>query len=142
MFTILRALWTPSTMTDAPPLKRSRLHELSIEDMMHKARIIFGRDPYKERAPETEERKFRALFGCSPTVMLALWNLLVEYCLLPEGGRLIHLFWALMFVKVYPTEDTLAKLCADPRVHDQKTLRKWIRLFMTAVSYLTDIVVS
>ena len=128
---------------DAPPLKRSRLHELSTDDIMYKARIIFGCDRYKKKAPKTEERKFRALFGCSPIVVLALWSLLLECSFVPEGGKLIHLFWALLFVKVYPTEDTLTVLCLDPTgIHDRKTVRKWIRMFMTAVSYLTDIVVS
>ena len=136
-----------STMMDesdtSPPLRRTREQELTVKDMMYKARIIFGCDPYKDRAPTTEDKKFRALFGCSPVVVLALWSLLVEHCLVPEGGKLIHLFWALLFVKVYPTEETLTVLCSDPTgIHDCKTIRKWIRLFMTAVSYLTDVLVS
>ena len=133
---------TMETADSPPPLKRTRNEELTTEDIMYKARFIFGCDPFKAKAPETEDKKFRALFGCSAVVMLALWSLLVEHDVLPPGGKLIHLFWALMFVKVYPTEETLTKLCKDPtgRTPDRKTVRKWIRLFMTAVSYLTDMI--
>ena len=121
------------------PSKRQREEELTVQDIKSKARFFFSRDPYKERAPKTEDKKFRALFGCSHVVILRLWNLLNEYDLVPEGGRLIHLFWALLFVKVYPTEETLTTLCGDA---DRKTLRKWIRRFMQAISFLSSEVVS
>ena len=123
--------------------KRMRSAELTEADIMAKARFFFGRDPYKERAPKSEDRKFRALFGCSPAVVLALWELLESSDLVPAGGRLLHLLWALLFVKVYPTEETLVTLCGHPGGNpERKTLRKWILLFMEAISYLTDQVVS
>lgn len=118
--------------------------EVTLDDVIFKARFIFGCDPYKDKAPATEEKKFRALFGCSPVVFLRLWELLNEHELVPEGGKLIHLYWAMIFVKVYPTEETLVKLCCDPTFKqppDRKTTRKWIRLFLQAISYLSDVVV-
>lgn len=123
--------------------KRLRSADFTEEDIMYKARFIFGRDPYKERAPATEDRKFRALFGCSVAVAKVIWDLLNEEDLVPQGGKLIHLLWALLFVKVYPTEETLTSLCGDTTGEpERKTVRKWINLFMESISYLTDRVVS
>ena len=123
--------------------KRAREAEITVFDVMYKARFIFGRDPFKEQAPTIEERRFRALFGCSAIVATELWKLLDVYDFIPEGGKLIHMLWALLFVKVYPTEETLVKLCGDPMGNpDKKTTRKWIRLLMEAISYLSEHVVS
>lgn len=126
-----------------PAQKRAREIELTMDDLMFQARFIFGCDPYKERAPGTEDKKFRALFGASPVVVLRLWNLITTNSELPSGGRLVHLLWALIFVKVYPTEETLVKLCGDPSgTPDRKTTRKWIRLFLEAICRCIDDVVS
>ena len=124
--------------------KRARADEVTVDDVLFHARFIFGCDPFKESAPKTEDKRFRALFGCCPEVVLILWNLIDSNEALPCGGRIIHLLWALLFVKVYPTEETLVKLCkGDPSgASDRKTTRKWIRLFMQAICCCIDDVVS
>lgn len=118
--------------------KRQRKEEPTVEDMLYKARIVMDRDPYKERAPKDEERKFRALFGCGPIAALQLWKLLEENDEVPPGGRMIHLLWTLLFVKVYPLEETMTKFTSS----DPKTSRKWILEFMKAIAGLESDVVS
>ena len=96
------------------------------------------RDPYKERAPKDEERIFRALFGCGPVTVSQLWKLLAENDEVPPGGRMIHLLWTLLFVKVYPLEETMTRFTSS----DPKTSRKWILEFMKAIAGLESDVVS
>ena len=82
---------------------------------------------------ETEDRRFRELFGVGPLVALAAFSLLCELGLLPDGGTLKHLMWTLCFLKVYPTEQVLCSLCGGI---DPKTARKWVWLFIAALSEL------
>jgi hypothetical protein len=118
--------------------KRARVVETSIDDVLYFGRWIMEKDPFKERAPAAEDRAFRALFGCAPVVVLTLWNKLSECDLIPMGGSIKHLLWALMYAKQYGKWPTMRKLAqADP-----KTLRHWIYQFFDAIALLEPIVVS
>lgn len=71
-------------------------------------------------AMRTQLRRFREMFGCSPTVVRHLWNDL--RLLLAGDVKDDYLFWALCFLKRYPTEGDLAgRLKKDP-----STIRKWV----------------
>ena len=118
--------------------KRQRETKPGEEDFVFKAKIIMDADPFKERAPREFDKAFRALFGCSNQTAFALWNDLEKYGLLPQGGRMVHLLWALMFLKVYPSEETLKRLTGA----DSKTARKWINSFVAAISSLSVYKVS
>jgi hypothetical protein len=96
------------------------------------------KDPFKQRAPKEEDRAFRALFGCAPSIVLVLWNLIVSNDFLPDGGTMKHLLWTLMYHKQYGKWPTMRKLTNK----DPKTLRKWISNFGDAVEMLLPIVVS
>lgn len=128
-------------MATAAPRGPKRLREsvTTAEDVKRKAAVIIHEDPFKERAPRGEERAFRALFGCSWVVAFKLWKLLLSHRLLPNGGSLTHLLWTLMFLKVYPTEDVMKKLTGGT---DQKTIRKWVFLFVENISMLEPFLVS
>ena len=96
-------------------------------------------DPFQEFAPTTEDRKFCALFGCSAVVAMALWTLLLKHSVLPDGGTMTHFLWALIWLKVYAMEDEMKQLCGGA---DQKTIRKWVHLFVPAIASLNGFVVS
>jgi hypothetical protein len=118
-------------------LKRSRSQEASLDDVFHFARLIMQADPFKDRAPREEERAFRALFGCGPAVVLALWKMLIASELTPQNGRLTHLLWSLMYAKQYCSWSIMQKLSGA----DAKTLRLWIYTFFDVIALLEPQVV-
>ncbi len=74
------------------------------------------------------DRRFRGLFGATPTVCSRIWALI--NCTVPAGGVPKHLLWALIFLKVYSTEHVHSALTNI----DEKTFRK---LFWTFVGLLS-----
>ncbi len=56
-------------------------------------------------------RRFRALFGASPSVCCLLWSLLCDTR--PLQSKRVHMLWALMFLKVYATEHVHAALAGE-----------------------------
>lgn len=69
----------------------------------------------------TQLRRFREMFGCHPKVVRELWYDLKENA--PTNGtKIAHLFWALFFLRKYPTDGDMAgRLGKDPT-----TIRKWV----------------
>ena len=59
--------------------------------------------------------------------------------LLPEGGHEEHMMWTLMFLKTYKTENNLTAFLGGI---DEKTMRKWVVLFVKSLSELEGFVVS
>ena len=119
--------------------KRQRETQPSAEDFTFKARIIMHADPFKERAPKEEDKRFHALFGCSCDVAFQVWTELSSRRLLPQGGTMTHLLWTLMFLKVYPSEEAMKRLTGGA---DNKTTRKWVGLFVQSISDLEPFFVS
>ena len=82
-------------------------------------------------------------FGCGAEGAVEVWNALVCFAVLPDEGQILHLLWALYFMKCYPTEETA---CAAAGGHtgaiDPKTLRKYIWPFIEAIANLEPYVVS
>lgn len=97
------------------------------------------RDPFKDKAPREEDRNFRALFGCPPSVVLDLWNRLSNNDLLPADGTMTHLLWTFMYTKTYVKWKNMKTLAGG---HDPKTIRKWMKVFLDAVEQLEGEVVS
>jgi hypothetical protein len=118
--------------------KRARVAATSLDDVMHFGRLIMEKDPFKQKAPREEDKAFRALFGCSPVVVLTLWNKLSNADLIPDQGTVTHLLWTLMHCKQYGKWATMKKLANGV---DPKTLRKWINQFLYNVEVLEDDVV-
>ena len=119
-------------------MKRVRVAELTLDDVLYFGRLVMENDPFKEKAPRSEDQAFRAMFGCSQVVVLTLYNKLVSNDLLPDGGSLKHLLWALMYAKQYGKWLTMRKLTST----DPKTLRLWINRFFDAIASLEPVVVS
>ena len=83
---------------------------------------------------QKDHRLFRALFGCPPLVCVDLW----ETCSFPQGTAPKHMMWALLFLKVYATEDVLCSILRCCR----KTFRKWLWPTVLAIAKAKPIVVS
>lgn len=79
------------------------------------------------------KRRFRALFGVSPEVMAETWSLLQSSR--PPKSKPKHLLWALLFLKVYATENVNSTLTGA----DEKTFRKWSWTFVHLISNLNSV---
>jgi len=77
--------------------------------------------------------RFKAHFGVSIFVVHVVWERLLVEDLLPTrhgGARPIHLLWALLFLKVYSTENVLSTMAQTTR----KTFREWVWAMLEALS--------
>lgn len=119
--------------------KGNKLIKTELHALLGYARNIWSRDRDKVRSTQSEDRDFREHFGCGALVAHSIWELLLEHSLLPPGGCLFHLLWALMFMKVYGKESTMCSLAGGV---DKKTFRKWTWFFVNAISNLETYVVS
>lgn len=77
---------------------------------------------------------FRSLFGVSPRVCLNLWH---QHINLPPKAKPKHLLWALLYLKVYGTEQALSGMVHVTR----KTYRKWVRIMVGAIAAAAPYVV-
>jgi hypothetical protein len=108
---------------------------VSVDDVKAIAKTSFSiseNDALPSSSNETFIRKFRSLFGCSPLVCSTMYNKLVEQNLVTEKDRVLHLMWALVFLKLYSSENALCTLlkCSE------KTLRKWVWYFLDKCSQI------
>jgi hypothetical protein len=87
---------------------------------------------------ERELRRFKAFFGMKPARASEVWSLLIGHNLMPPKAQPMHLLWALLFLKLYGTEDVNAGMIG----HDESTIRKWVWLLVKAMHDLSKILVS
>jgi hypothetical protein len=87
----------------------------------------------------TKRERFRAVFGKSPKVCSVLWKMCDPSANMPYGARLVHLLWALLFMKLYCAESVNSMIVGGV---DEKTFRKWSWLFLEAIVDLECSVVS
>ena len=105
-------------------------------DIQNRVSRVVGTD-------EMEDRHFREFFGTSISMVMMVWDLLVDHSLLPEKGLPKHLLWALYFLKVYPKQSPGCSVVgASAGAVDPKTFRKWVWAFIVAIAELVDEVVS
>ena len=70
------------------------------------------------------------------------WNALVRFANLPDQGQILHLLWALYFMKSYPTEETAwTATGGHTGAIDPKTHQKYIWPFIEAIANLEPNVV-
>lgn len=77
----------------------------------------------KKLAMRTQLSRFKSMYGCLPVVAQHIWYDLQG--VLPgeaSKAKIHHLFWALFFLKRYPTEGEMSGLLKK----DPKTIRKWV----------------
>ena len=118
--------------------KRQRVAPPTEADVLWRAREVWSRDPDKERAQGSKDADFRHFFSCSVRVFLTAWSMLTTTDFLPPGGRIEHMLWTLMFLKLYSGQ---MALCALAGV-DPETFRKWIWEFVEALAMLEHLIVS
>jgi hypothetical protein len=88
---------------------------------------------------QTEDCRFRELFGCGPLEAASAWRKMEAHSCLVIGGGIHHMLWGLLLMKQYATEQVLCKIAGDV---DAKTFRKWAWLFISALAHLEAEVVS
>ena len=94
------------------------------------------------------ERRWMAQFGTTPTVCSILWEKIDPPLTMKnvKGGgsaKPFHLLWSLMFLKIYATESvTRTTLASMKEPTTEKTYRKWVKIFVKAISFLESEVVS
>ena len=81
----------------------------------------------------TFKRRVRSYFRTSPSICVKIWEKIDPYNAI-EYGRVEfkHLLWALMFMKIYSSENILASLAGC----DEKTFRKWVWIFIHEIANL------
>lgn len=91
----------------------------------------------------THKRRWMSFFGSSPELCCIIWSKLdVQNTMASEGyanADYKHLMWALYFLKAYGNEECNSNFAGGA---DEKTFRKWTRIFVEAISYLEASVVS
>jgi DDE superfamily endonuclease len=83
-------------------------------------------------------KKFISMFGAAPNVVTATWNKLVIQDLLPASPVVqpVHLLWALLQIKVYPTDQVLGILL---NVHTD-TFRKYVWVVLSCIPSIKNVV--
>lgn len=90
----------------------------------------------------TQEARFKSHFGTQPRICSDVWTRINPAASMPTGAKPVHLLWALMFLKLYSSESVLCTLASAGEAVDEKTLRKWVWMFVPAIADITNDVVS
>ena len=101
----------------------SAVHRLAEETILHRL---------SNRKKENARRRFVASFGVNPHVVAAIWNRIDSKDLAPEGMRVKHLLWSLLFLKTYQPVAHSAPPCGT----DEKTYRKWVWIVLEILGNL------
>ena len=90
--------------------------------------------------PQLNERRFKAMFGCTSTVCANAWLIVVDgWRDRPTGATKVQFLWALHLLKSYDTEINLASNVGGV---DEKTLRYWTWYFLEALADRKEEIVS
>ena len=86
-----------------------------------------------------KDRRFRSCFGAPSDVVAHLLNRIIAHGEIETGGKPKHLLWALVFLKVYSTEEIHCSIVGWPSA---KSFSKWSWYFVGRISDLKDEVIS
>ena len=70
--------------------------------------LSFSAAAQSDRSHATQNQCFKALCGVHPTVCMIVWGELKWSMLVEDACKPKHLLWALIFLKTYTTESSLA----------------------------------
>ena len=90
------------------------------------------------RGERTFKRRWMGKFGAMPMICCLLWNRIDPFETMPDGVHKKHLLWALLFLRVYDTEENNAQNVGR---EDEKTYRVWSFCFVEAISCIESSVV-
>ena len=88
----------------------------------------------------TEDRRFRSCFGIGAHVCAIAWRMMKDEAILPPEAQFCHYLWALMFMKMYPENET--EMCSLLGGVDAKTMRKHVWPMIGSVYELNYSVLS
>jgi hypothetical protein len=127
---------TTMASIDPRPLKKGR-RTATPDDFEPLGGEIMGRST--GRSASVFEARWINFFGVICVVVADVWNHLIAKNE-PElkSAAPVHLLWALLFLKQYPTESVFCKLVG---VQDEGTVRYWSQLIVRHVGYLVPDVV-
>jgi hypothetical protein len=92
---------------------------------------------------ESNEFRWRATFGAPPQICCDIWHRISPETTMPNGVQYDHLLWGLLQMKLYPSEPSACAIAAGcGEAPDEKTYRKWSKLFVSAISLQSTSVVS
>jgi hypothetical protein len=110
---------------------------VSAETFFFEGRLVMGHRN-KHRSADVEDRRFRSTFGTTAVICAILLDMLSPNEKMPNGVKCCHLLWALMFMKLYASENVLCGMAKC----DEKTFRKWSWIFVSALAGLAPDIVS
>jgi hypothetical protein len=87
----------------------------------------------KQPGISLDSRTFVSFYGTSPEIISECWEILESRALVEGGGKLKHLLWACMFMKLYLPEDVMCVLLNTSK----PTLRKWVWKYIEGLSLLS-----
>jgi len=117
---------------------------VSVEQFEQLGADIMRRDP-EGRSLAVFRTRFLSFFGVDPAVVVEIWDL-IEVPFFDSGdlshAKPEHLLWALLFLKKYGDESEMATIAGGDIAVDEKTFRKWSRIFVERIASLKYNVVS
>ena len=123
--------------------KRKKTTEPSVDDLYRLGKELQNRSGSSIGAFTCEDRRFRSFFGCGASVALVCWNTLSQYGAIPEGGMIIHMLWAMYWMKCYPKQEEASAISGGSGgAIDPKTWKKYYWPFVQAIASVCDDVVS
>jgi len=104
-----------------------------------------GRDP-EGWSKNVFRTRFLSFFGVDPAVVVEVWDL-IRVPFIDDGdlshAQPKHLMWALLFLRKYGDESEMARLAGGfGGAVDEKTFRKWSKIFVHQITSLKYNVVS
>ena len=129
------------------PAKRNRVEfmPLTEDEVKRIGGEIMSRDP-EGRSESVFLTRFLSFFGVDPAVVVEVWDL-IQVPFIDDGDLSgadpKHLLWALLFLRKYGDESEMAALVGkDGKAVDEKTFRKWSKIFVHHIADLRYNVVS
>ena len=88
------------------------------------------------RSKRLQLRTFLDHFGTRPDIVSSIWARIKLKDSMPKNAMPHHLLWALLFLKVYATEQVLCGMVSTPAV-DECTFRTWAQFFIKEIVKLS-----
>lgn len=101
------------------------------------AAILGKKINYDHQSIDEEERRFRSMYGCHWRVAAGVWDVILAHGINKKKQKK-HLLWALLWLKHYTNEQSLATIVGV----SCKTFRKWVWILIEDMSNASVIKVS
>jgi len=131
-------------MASTRDMKRAKVYiSVSLEEIRLLGAAVMKRDP-QGRSEPLFIRRWMAFFGAKPEICVDLWGRLQVAADDPElaCAKPEYLLWGLLFLKRYGSEEEMASIAGSEGAVDEKTFRKWSKIFVIRISLLHFDVVS